>query len=63
MLRKLISVSKGPPSDHLPDNKVHVPNMGSTWGQQDPGGPHVGHMNLAIRATLNYNFGAHAWVT
>ena len=22
--------------------------MGPTWGQQDPGGPHVGHMNLAI---------------
>ena len=22
--------------------------MGPTWGQQDPGGPHVGPMNLAI---------------
>ena len=31
-----------------PDNKVHGANMGPNWGQQDPGGPHVGHMNLAI---------------
>ena len=31
-----------------PDSKVHGANMGSTWGWQDPGGPHVGHMNLAI---------------
>ena len=22
--------------------------MGPTWGRQDPGGPHVGPMNLAI---------------
>ena len=31
-----------------PDNKVHGANMGPIWGQQDPGGPHVGPMNLAI---------------
>ena len=31
-----------------PDNKVHGANMGPTWGQQDPSGPHVGHVNLAI---------------
>ena len=31
-----------------PDSKVHGANMGSTWGRQDPGGPHVGPMNLAI---------------
>ena len=24
------------------------PTMGPTWGRQDPGGPHVGHMNFAI---------------
>ena len=23
--------------------------MGPTWGRQDPGGPHVGHMKLAIQ--------------
>ena len=31
-----------------PDSKVHGANMGPTWGRQDPGGPHVGRMNLAI---------------
>ena len=33
-----------------PDCKVHGANMGPTWGWQDPGGPHVGPMNLAIWA-------------
>ena len=36
----------------VPDSKVHVANMGPIWGQQDPGGPHVGPMNLA---TLLFN--------
>ena len=31
-----------------PDSKVHGDNMGPIWGWQDPGGPHVGPMNLAI---------------
>ena len=31
-----------------PDSKFHGANMGPTWGRQDPGGPHVGHMNLTI---------------
>ena len=30
-----------------PDNKVHGANMGLIWGRQYPGGPHVGHRNLA----------------
>ena len=34
----------------LPYSKVHGANMGPTWGRQDPGGPHVGHINLAIWA-------------
>ena len=34
-----------------PDSKVHGANMGSTWGRQDPGGSHVGHVNLAIWAS------------
>ena len=29
-------------------SKAHGSNMGHTWGRQDPGGPHVGHMNFAI---------------
>ena len=32
----------------LADSKVHGANMGPIWSQQDPGGPHVGHMNLAV---------------
>ena len=32
-----------------PDSKVDGANMGPIWGQQDPGGPHVGPINLAIR--------------
>ena len=31
-----------------PDSKVYGANMGLTWGRQDPGGPHVGPMNLAV---------------
>ena len=31
-----------------PDSKVHDANMGPIWVRQDPGGPHVGPMNLAI---------------
>ena len=31
-----------------PDSKVHVAHMGPTWDRQDPDGPHVGHVNLAI---------------
>ena len=29
------------------DSKVHGANMGPTWGREDPGGLHVGLMNLA----------------
>ena len=38
-----------------PDSKVHGANMGPIWGQQDPGGPHVGPMNFAIWAWLQEN--------
>ena len=31
-----------------PDSKIHGANMRPTWGRLDPGGPHVGPMNLAI---------------
>ena len=31
-----------------PDSKVYGANMGSTWGRQGPGGPHVVPMNFAI---------------
>ena len=31
-----------------PDSKVHGANIGPIWGRQDPGGPQMGHVNLAI---------------
>ena len=34
--------------ENYPDSKVHGVNMGPIWGRQDPGGPHVGPMNIAI---------------
>ena len=33
---------------NYPDSKVYGANMGPTWGRQDPGGPHVGPMNIVI---------------
>ena len=35
-----------------PDSRVHGANMGPIWGRQDPGGPHIGPMNLAIWVVL-----------
>ena len=35
-------------TDMAPGSKVHGVNMGPTWGRQDPRGPYVGPMNLAI---------------
>ena len=32
----------------IPDTEDHGAIMGPTWDRQDPGGPHVGPMNLAI---------------
>ena len=40
-MRKYISYT-------IPDIKVYGAYMGPTWGRQDPGGPHVGPMNLAF---------------
>ena len=36
-----------------PDSKVHGANMEPIWGQQGPGGPHVGPMNFAIWGSNN----------
>ena len=36
-----------------PDSKVHGANMGPIWGRQDPGGPHVSPMNLALQVVIN----------
>ena len=37
---------------NYPDIKVHGANMGPIWGRQDPGGPHIGPMNFAIRVAV-----------
>ena len=37
-----------PATLNTPDGNVLGANMGPIWGRQDPGGPHVGPMNLAI---------------
>ena len=37
----------------IPDNKVHVVNMGPTWVLVGPGGPYVGPVNLAVRDALS----------
>ena len=40
--------------DNIPtDSKYHGAYMGPTLGRQDPGGPHFGPMNLAIRASID----------
>ena len=39
--------------DSAPDSKAHRANMGPIWGQQDPGGPHVGPMNFAVWGISN----------
>ena len=39
----------------LLDSIVHGANMGPIWGRQDPGGHHVGPMNLAIWAVTIFD--------
>ena len=39
---------------NYPDSKVDGVNMGPIWGRQDPGGPHVVPINLAIWEALFY---------
>ena len=48
MWAPLESCRKLEPRYNTPDSKDHGANMGSIWGRQDPGGPHVGPMNFAI---------------
>ena len=49
----------------IPDSKVHGANMGPIWGRQDPGGPHVGPMNFAIRdhyiGSRSYKYASFIW--
>ena len=44
-------------TDAAPDSKIHGANMGPTCGRQDPDGPHVGPINLAIRGNILQTMG------
>ena len=37
---------------YYPDSQVHGAYMGPIWDRQDPGGLHIGPMNLAIRVGM-----------
>ena len=56
------NVTKDQVSCFNPDSKVHGANMGPIWGRQDPGGPHVGLMNLAIREVIMDYTVINAWL-
>ena len=43
-----VSWFSSPAVERNPDNRVHVANMGPIWGQQGPGGPHVGPIKFVI---------------
>ena len=40
---------------YTPDSKVHGANLGPIWGWQNPGGPHVGPVNIAILDSLYHS--------
>ena len=44
------------PTKYFLDSKVHGAKMGPIWGWQDPGGPHVGPMNLVIADPMFQGF-------
>ena len=50
--RRYLKKSCGTSSVNLPDSKVDGANKGPTWVLSAPDGPHVGPMNLVIRATI-----------
>ena len=43
-----LNVQFGWLSETAPDSKIHGAKVGPIWGLQDPGGPHVGPMNIVI---------------
>ena len=45
---KQVAVNMEMKTGTYPNSNVHGVNMGPIWGRQDPGGPHVGPMNLPI---------------
>ena len=49
--RWVVSIVGNVRSFHVNSN-IHGANMGPTWGRKDPGGPHVGLLNLAISVAI-----------
>ena len=45
-----------------PDSKVHGANMGPILDPQEPGGPHVGLMNFAVRGNISATLYTGVWV-
>ena len=45
----------------VPDSKVHGAKIEPIWGRQEPGGPHFGPMNLAIRGPCEHGHSA-SWL-
>ena len=52
-LQSAIQLTSYKQTKGYPDNKIHGANLGPTWGRKDPGGPHVGLMNLAIWVSIS----------
>ena len=50
---RVITLNKFELCGSHPDIKVHWANMGSTWDLSAPDGPHVGPINLVIRAVTD----------
>ena len=48
---KIIAILFKPQFVNSLNSKVHGTNMGPIWGHLDPGGPHVGPINIAILVT------------
>ena len=48
-------------ASEVPDSKVHRANMGPTWVLSAPDGPHVEHMNFAIRGNSE-RYGRYGWI-
>ena len=51
-IRIYIFLQEAAGSQIYPESRVHGANMRPIWGRQDPGGPHVGPMNLVSNSSV-----------
>ena len=58
--RNCVSIRVNQCSYSIPDSKVHEDKLGPIWGRQDPDGPHVGPMNLAIWDYYKHHYSGQA---